>query len=544
MRNRFIVFLFFICSCFFIFADSYNEVAGSGLYIESVPSGAKVFIDGAERGLTPYSIASIRSGEYNIRIEKEGYVDRRFIVVIRSGSRIEISVDLEEAKGQVFLEIRKDPEVSALLEFNPGITVDGMRLPSHDFSTTPVFEQNFSLPAGWRTITVEAFGWERVSTRILVEEGSIQKLEIVVNPAVFTLINATLRKKRFNPRDSGVLGTTDINFSVSAPGSGILEVLDLKGELVYSKALDSFSAWQQQASWNGRNNFGDIAGDGYYTIRISAWNDQEKQSIELSVLVDSSIAMRPLSIASSLAGLLYCPSPDMLPSFSYQIEGSLISGKPLFQGAWDSLPFAIGLRMSFLDNLEAAIALNAMPDFSDNFDWGVGASVKWVFFRPLNTTTGEKSFSDALGMAAEVSYGWATVGPYTAFGMGAGAGLHLPILLRVAQGIQTNNSGQYTFDLLLSPLVLWASEKGYPDSFLPRLGMEGGMLFSYGSIALGLSLRWDYDLKEKTSGPIVSALEFKYFPSSFILSVTGGFWYLPGNKETGLFFGAGMGIMH
>ena len=563
MKHCILLLVLLIGCVFFSFAvDSYEEVPGSGLFIDSVPSGAKVFIDGAERGLTPYNNSSIRNGEYNIRINKEGYIDRRFRVVIRRGSRVEISVDLEEAKGQLLLELNKDPEAPSSLEFNPRIFIDGnhIHLPVysaglHSSEDSPsdkipahLYEHSLNLPAGWRTISVEAFGWEKTSTRILVEEGSMQKLSLVLKPADFTMTNTVLRKKRFNPQSSGILGNAEINFTVSAPGTGLLEVFDDKGVLVYSGALDNFTAWQQQALWNGRNAGGGIVNDGHYILKVSAWKDNktEKQSVELSVQVDSSIAMRPLSIASSIAGLFLVPSSETLPAFSYQIDGSLVACKPLFQKAWKSLPFAIGLRFSFFDDLEATVAFNAMPVFSDDYDFGAGASLKKVLFRPLSIKTGSTIFLDSFGMATELSYGWATAGPYTAFGMGTGAGLRLPVLYRVLQGEKINDgqSSLYSFDVLLSPLVLWASEKGYPDNPIPRLGIEGGVLFSYGSIAAGCSLRWDYNADKQYSGPLVSALEFKFSPSSFVISLNGGFWLLPHGKDVGAFFGVGLGIIY
>ena len=535
-RFLFLLMFFFIASVFSFAADTYSEVPGGGLFIGSYPSGAKVFIDGIERGLTPYSVSTMRTGEYNIRIYKEGYAERRFRVVIRRNSRVEISIDLEEARGKVFLEIRKDPDSPLSLPWGPRVFVDGTRISLPD-TNSPFIEQELSIPIGWRTISIEAFGFERESTRILVEEGSIQKLELVHKPAPFTLSDASLRKKRFNSRNSGMLGNAEMSFTVSGPGEGVLEVLNSKREIIYSINLNSFTTWQQQALWDGRDNNGEIAEDGSYILRITAWNDSERQSAELQVIVDSSVTMRPLSISSALPGLMFCPSPEALPAFSFQIEGSLVSGKPLLLDAWESLPFAVGFRMSFMDKLEAALAFNASPGFSGGSEWGLGTSVKWVFFKPLNVTTGSRKFSDTFGMAAEVSFGWATTGPYTPFGMGTGPGLHLPLEWRVMQGEKSS------FDILFSPLVLWASEKGYPDSFLPRLGTEGGILYTYGSIAFGLSLRWDYNLNEKVSGPVVSALEFKFFPSNFVLSVMGGFWHLQEETINGAFFGIGLGIM-
>ncbi|MCL1815622.1 MAG: PEGA domain-containing protein [Treponema sp.] len=535
--------ILFFCAVFFLYPDTYNEVSGSGLFLDSFPSGAKVFIDGVERGTTPYSSSSIRSGEYSIRIYKEGYTERRFSVVIRRDSRVEVIVDMKEAKGQVLLELTRDPAVPSSLPFNPRISADGSYLSAEDITVTAsAHQQNVTLPAGWRTVTVDAFGWERVSRRIYVEDDGIQKLELLLKRAEFILTNASLKKTRFNPKNSGILGTVEINFMVSAPGLGLLEVLDANGAVIHERDLGPFTGWQQQAAWNGRNRDGEPVGDGTYLLRLSAWDEEtnDRQSAEFPVLADSSIIMRPLTMVSSSSGLLLVPSPEALPAFSYQIEGNLLAGRPLLREAWESLPFAVGLRVSFLDNLEAAAVFNAAPGFSGGTEWGIGASIKWIFFHPRKGFSG---FADALGMAAVLSYGWATAGPYTAFGMGTGAALRLPMMYRPVSG-ETAKRGNYSFDLLLSPFFLWAGEKGYPDSIIPRLGMEGGALFTHGNIAAGLSLRWDYVPEEGSSGPLVSALEFKFFPSSFVVSLTGGFWYLPDGKQGGAFFGAGLGIMY
>jgi hypothetical protein len=320
-----------------------------------------------------------------------------------------------------------------------------------------------------------------------------------------------------------------------------LEVLD--GERVlYTKPLGPFTSWQQQAVWNGRDNDG-IVKDGNYVIKISAWSEAaewNKQTAELAVQVDSSIEIRPLTLASSSSGLLFAPSPQILPPLSFQIEGMMLAGKPLAgkplagkppEDAWDSLPFAAAFRVSILENLELAAAFNAAPEFSGGSPWGVGASVKWVLLK-----------TDAFGAAAEFSYGWAKAGPYTAFGMGTGLGLRLPLAYRILPGA-------ISMDLLLSPLVLWAGEAGYPAGAVPRIGMEGGLLLTYKNIAGGFSVHWDYALPGSVSvaensgpGPLVSALEIKFFPSNLILSLSGGAWYW--DSIAGVFFGAGICVIY
>ncbi|MDR2702027.1 MAG: PEGA domain-containing protein [Spirochaetaceae bacterium] len=528
-RLSFFCFLLPLCSAFFAWADTYREISGSGLFVDSVPKGAKVFIDGVERGTTPLNIPSIKEGTYRLHITREGYEDRRIRVVIRRDSRVEVTLDMEPAAGRILLEIQREPSAPSSLPFDPQITIDGER----------VYERNLRLPVGYRNITVEAFGWETVSKSIYVSQHTVQQIDFVLMPAEFNLSNPVLRKKRFNPFNTGTFGKAEFGFIVNAPGRGLMEVLDENGTIVFTRTLRAFTSWQQREVWNGRRNDGSTVNDGRYTIRITVWGEgsEERQTEELKVQVDSSIEVRPFTLASSSAGLLLVSTPETLPAFSFQIEGSLLAGKPLFGGAWKSLPFAAAFRISLTDDLEAAAAFNAEPHFQDDAEWGMGASLKWRFLKPASE---KNDFTNALGAAMEISYGWASAAPYTAFGMGTGAALRLPFSYRLLQGKPSVPS----FDLFVSPLVLWAGERGYPDSFIPRLGIEGGVLFTYGSIAAGLSLRWDYlpDAEDPNSGPLVSALELKIMPSNFVFSVLGGHWYWKDNS--GAFFGVSLGVLY
>jgi hypothetical protein len=544
MKRFCLSFLFLVAFIFSVFPDSYNETAGSGLFINSNPFGAKVYIDGIERGTTPYRNSSIRSGEYSIRVTKEGYGDRRFTVIIRTGSCVDVLIDLELLRGQVILEFHRDPAAPASHPFDPRITVDGSGILNQDIVSASVYEYRINLAEGWRTIAAEAFGWERISERVYVQEGSLQKIEFSFTAAEFVLTNVSLKKKRLNPRNPGALGNAEINFTVNAPGRGFLEVFDAKGELIYSYTFAPFDDWQQKVFWNGKNNSGDIVDDGTYTLVGSVWDNRKKKKLnkEFSVAVDSSMVMRPLSISSSSAGLMFVPFPELLPAFSYQIEASVLAGK-LFMSeeVFKSQPVALGVRISFSENLELTTALGVVPELPDGAEWELGTSLKWVFFRPQSDSV--SGFSDALGLAAELSYGWSLAGPYTVFGMGTGVGLRLPLLYRLVSG-ETRNAKLYYFDVLLSPLVLWAGENGYPDSFVPRLGIEGGLFFSFGGFAAGISGRWDYAPGAEGAGPLVSALELKIFPSNCVIAFTGGYWYSAHKHNSGAFFGLGFGFMN
>ncbi|MDR0404048.1 MAG: PEGA domain-containing protein [Treponema sp.] len=503
-------------------ADTYDEVEGTGLYINSVPEGAKVFIDGVERGQTPFSLGSPRSGEYSVRVSKEGYVERRFRVVIRTRSRIEVTVDLEKARGELLLDIKKDPLAPASLAFDPAVYVDGTR----------VYDTILSLETGWRSVSVEAFGWAKRVETVYISEGSLHRLELVLAVSGFSVSEITQRRRRFNPDNSGALGSTELIFSVSAPGRGLLEVFDGAGALVSSQTLRPFITWSQNVSWNGKNSQGIKLPDGVYHLRLSVWQDETAPIVrDYSVELDASIEIRPLSAFSSVSGLFFSASPESLPKGSYQIEGAVLSGRPLLEGAaWKSLPLAITLRASPLDRLELAGSLGAGVRFGDSALLHGGASAKWSFFRPGESPA---------GFAAAFSYGWAENGPYTAFGMGTGAGLSFPVSLRIFQ--------VPAVDLLFSPGLLWAGGAGYPESWVPRLAAGGGILFRYKSFSGGLSARWDYappssDSSVEGPGPLMSALELKFFSSGLIFSLSGGIWHWKDN--TGGFFGLGLGTLY
>jgi hypothetical protein len=507
-------------------ADTYDEVEGAGLYVTSVPEGAKVFIDGVERGKTPLSLGALRNGEYSVRVSKEGYVERRFRVVIRAQSRIEVSVDLEKAKGELLLEIKKDPGAPEDLAFNPAVHVDGTR----------VYDTILSLETGWRSVSVEAFGWEKRTETVYIGERELRRLELVLKAADFSVSGITQKRKRFNPDNSGALGATELSFSVSAPGTGKFEVFDGSGVLVFSKALGPFKTWSQDLSWNGRDPRGTKLPDGAYTLRLSVWKDEAAPLVwDYAVEVDASIEIRPLSAFSSTGGLFFSASPESLPAGSYQIEGAILAGKPLLeQAAWKNLPLAITLRASPLDRLELAGAFGITAGFDDDALIQAGASVKWSFLQPGEGPAG-------LGTAAAFSYGWARYGPYTAFGMGTGAGLSFPVSLRILQSP--------ALDLLFSPGLFWAGAGGRPEGVVPRLAAAGGLLFRHKSFSGGLSARWDYAPpgadgpgSAGTPGPFMSALELKFSPSSLILSLSGGIWHWENN--TGAFFGFGLGVLY
>jgi hypothetical protein len=482
--------------------DSIQETEGQGLVIRSKPQGAKVYIDGIERGTTPLRLENILPGHYFVRLEKDGYVGRRFRVTIRSGSLLEVSIALQEAVGQALVRVNPEPGSPETLPLSPQILADGVLLEG------PVL----TLPEGFRTIRVRAFGWEEASRTVYINRNSVQELEFSLKPAPFRILKASTRRPRFNPSNSGSLGTTALVFEVSAPGRGTFSVLNSSGEFVYTREAGPFISWNQELVWEGRDFWGRTVPDGVYSLTLKAQSPNgDEAQVSLEATVDSSLQIRPLTLSSGKAGLVFAPSPDALPGGSFQIEGSLLFGSPPMSGSpWTSLPYAGAFRFSPLDRLEIAGAVNMFPVFSEGVHPSIAGSGKWVILNPaLN-----RRFSAAVGVA----YTWTDVVPLSAFGAGAGIEIFLPLSLTLGGG----------FSLLLTPACIWTGDKGFPWEPAPRMLLSGGFILQRAPFAAGISARSEYRFRGDEPEPpaVMTAAELKFFPapSRFVFSVLGGLW--------------------
>jgi hypothetical protein len=508
--------------------DIIEEIEGGGLYIETTPSRARVYIDGIDRGFTPLTLGSLSPGEYHIRISRDGFRDRRLMARVRNGSRLSVSLILEEVRGQILLDIKRAPGAPPedKLPQKLDITAEGQSIRG------PLI----SFPEGFRTIRVRAFGWEEAIHTVYVIRDMTQRLTIELKPAPFRLNKATARRLRFNPANSGSLGTTEFDFEVSAPGKGRVQVQDKNGGIVFSQDLRPFTSWSQAVVWDGRSMDGRVLPEGTYAVWIETesipWDNSEpvRQKAELSVIIDNSIDIYPVSLSSGISGLLFSPAPDVIPPGAFQIDGSLLFGSaPVTRKPWRTIPFAAALRFSPLKQFEVTAALNINPDFDVDTIWGIAGSVKWEAVVP------REGFP--LGWGAGLSYGWAREGTVTPFGMGTGVQLFLPLSWRLGPA----------FSLLFSPAVLWTGSQGYPSEPAPRGILSGGVCFHHSFITAGISVRSEFAFSSRRPidpQTVMLGGELKIFPppSSFVFTLMGGAWF--GNGKTGGFGGAGIGLIY
>ncbi len=526
MHKKFFVITLFFCIVLshIAFADSYEEREGRGLYITSDPSNARVFINGIERGSTPFSDPNLMPGSYMVTLVRESYVDRQIVVTVPRRSRVVVSLDMEKATGSLIVRPKKAPGIPSWLPFDPEIYVDGVHQS----------ENPLSLPVGFQNILVRAFGFEDASEVVMIYQDRTSFLEPELKPAFYQMSNTIIRRARFNPANSGSLGITECVFEVNAPGKGTVKVTNSQGTEVYSKNLETFTTWSQFVSWDGKDHNGAAVPDGSYIITLNTesipWDDKPsvKQSVSLPVEVDSSIQIFPESMASGKSGLLFAPGTDILPKGSYQLDALMLFGKaPAAEKVWSNLPLAFSFRFSPFNFLEAAASLNIIPEFGEKTIIGAGGSVKWQILHHEHGAL-------PLGLAAILSYGWAQEGPITPFVMGTGLEIALPVSWSFGNACM----------LSLSPGILWSGPEGYPESGVPSGILSAGFSYRHPIFNSGLSARTEYFFENGINlGPVSFAGEIKLFPqpSVFVISVMAGLSYE--NSSWGGFGGIGIGFI-
>lgn len=131
-----------------------EELPGK-LTLESIPSEARVFIDGVDFGVTPYERDSIESGEYKISLSMDGYDTLEETITIHPGEHMKRSFTLNSNLGMIKLNVNP-PGMNVYLDGvfvcrTEGEVDSKTGIKSRDVSKSITLE---NLPAGEHTIMV------------------------------------------------------------------------------------------------------------------------------------------------------------------------------------------------------------------------------------------------------------------------------------------------------------------------------------------------------------------------------------------------------
>jgi len=543
MRRFFnlINFLFFFASMFaaqMLAADSrdrFEYVAGRGLEIHTNPQGARVFIDGIERGITPFFTGDLPAETYNVVLRKETYADREFEAVVLSNSRLVVTMEIEIALGFVDVYVYREEGSPDSLPFNPQVNARGADKTISSITLSSGNTVSARLPIGKQTIHARAFGWEDASVIVSVSGQNPTTAEIYMKPAVFKIEKAAQSRKRFNPLNSSNLGVTEYRFEVSAPGTGTIKILDSNDNIVYTRNFKNFNTWVQEITWNGTDSEGNLLPQGNYVVLIEASplpqinQGEEIKTLRLKTEINYSLNIFPLSLESGISGLSFAPMPHTLPAGSFQVSADInFSRKTMLPDA-DTyneysntcFPFKLNFRITPIERLEAAAVLNINPYIEQEIGWGLSGSAKYNFM---------DGNSFPLAFSAGASFSWAnntrneSSGEYP-LSPGKGAGLYAPLSLELDE-----------LSIVFCPAAYWT----LPENIIPRLLLSAGIMYQFNWLNTGLSARYEINFEEKKETRILTGVEINLFPppSNIIYFIQGGVWF----KETSLGYYAGLGI--
>ncbi|MDR0910920.1 MAG: PEGA domain-containing protein [Spirochaetaceae bacterium] len=504
-----------------------DKIKGTtGIRVETIPNQAEVYIDGKYRGLSPITVTDIEPGRHSIEVNRDGFRRKRADVGIRLDERVSVSLKLNPIVGFLFIDIlrAKGSPPESMLQLDPEIIVDGVAIP---------YSSPMEVPAGYRNIEIEAFGWQRVKQGIFVPENNFQWMTFEMHPVVFALNNAGLSKPIFNPHNPGNLGKTSLKWTANAPGNMVITVSDKEDQAVYETKMDDFKTANNSLSWNGRDINGNFLPDGSYKVTYTAssipWDNSApiQSKMQAEVTLDSSLTSYPRTTSSGISGFLFAPSPDILPPGSFQLDVGVLAGQPFENSKlWADYPISINGRYSLLRNFEFAAAVNIDPMQGEPSNYGVSGGVKWQFI---------ESSGDFFSLALAGNYAMLNNSYTDSYGMDAGVKLSLPLMFRI---------GKLFIDL--SPSILWTGPHGYPEEGVPKMIAAMGIAYQTDYFSVALSARTFFDYTDIQFSNTMAGLELKInpLPSNFLISLYGGAWSNTNWKAPKYFGGLSLGVLY
>lgn len=266
----------------------------SALSVRSDVRGAEVWVDYIRRGTVPVDLTGLSAGAHVLILRQEGYDDNHILLNLAADTRTTVTASLRLKTG--FLQLSTVPQDAT-------VVVDGQEY------AAGIIE----LPIGKRLLTIKAFGYRQTTLQVVVPERQLIQADVSLEPASFEVSDIHFSTRRFNPRNSGLKGVLDIQFSVTAPGRAELTILGPDNNLVAALRSSTFVDWQQSMSWNGRDQRLDHVPDGSYTIRLQCIPQEGIASSrdtwlhEDTVRIDSTMVLTPRGLHGPIPGAIWAP---------------------------------------------------------------------------------------------------------------------------------------------------------------------------------------------------------------------------------------------
>lgn len=286
--------------------------------ISTTPSNARLTIDGMIPAYSGWT-GILRPGPHFIAASAPDHYPAQFPFLVQENTKYSIKIKLDPHEG--YLSIDVSPE-------DAEVYVSGSR----------VYGKFAELPVGRHSVKVRKFGFDEAVVPVNIQWFRTSRLRVALSPSVFEIRSFKARPERFNPTNKGLYGRASITFTVTAPGTGRLEILDSRGKVVYEEALPAFRTWSQRSTWAGVDGREERAADGAYTARLtiaplpfeeigapySAEKKEQRPIVaETRLIVDSSLTISPSGYLSARPGLTYFADPGVSGLLPGGAEASL-----------------------------------------------------------------------------------------------------------------------------------------------------------------------------------------------------------------------------
>ncbi len=367
------------------------------LTVKSSQDQATVTVNGKIMGKAPLILTDVPVGLYSIRVEKPGYYPWRAEIALNDGDHVLLYAELEQITGAIIIDC---------VPVQPVVFVDGELFQEHG-------KRILYLSEGFHTITLKSFGYQDFSEHLYVLRNSVQRITARLQPASFDVTGLSSGLRRFNPANPGGLGTVTIPFTVTAPGTAEILLLNAAGEQVATYAAGPFTTWNNAFSWNGAGS----QGDGMYTIRFlfQGQSPADQQPVVLAkdvpVQIDSTLTYHlylPGDVGLSAGAVplaLLSPAKTVIVAFSSIIQDHTI---PLTMGIEYTPTSKLSLTISDTLHLNTAVTaesgikantLNMAAKYVWNFNrYSQGAALRYQWTSsPLETGLYDRT----AGLAAE-----------------------------------------------------------------------------------------------------------------------------------------------
>ena len=433
-----------------------------GLQVLSDPSAAEVWIDGDYKGLSPCVMEDIAVGWHRVVLRKEGYYESSGWVEFK-GDPVLYQVSLSQIIG--FLQVSATPP-------DVLVTVDGAAIGT---GTQQV-------AVGTHEVTVRSFGYTPYSTEVTIAEKAVTAISVTLQPAPFDVTNLSLPKKAVNPRNPGLIGSLEISFSVTGPGTGEIQVSDSTGGTVYTRTLPQFTTWEQAFQWDVRTTDGQALGDGVYTLAVqgAGLDGAAPVTRQTQFTVDSSLKVVPRSLWSGSSGLLYAPVAEVLPEGDFQVA---LLGAGIADISNIQVPVLVGVRFPAMTGMEidASAGLigtsNLLPIFAS-------VTARWGLLAPHGGIGTSAAIQAKLAAQVITTQNAVVVDPTDTFANFTGLSVEVPLQLTVGA-----LSGLLSFGATGSLWYPYLQDAGGAPIFGPVawLYFRAGILLDLGSVTAGIS---------------------------------------------------------